>query len=157
MTDYKKYSGSYSNRDSGWGRSHHNFRRRNYKDYSSEQLLRDWYGEELAKLEIESQQLPTKKLEVVLDNVLEYLDKEDNTLLRRIIDHWESMVGSEIKHNAMPRRIQNGTLFVEVTNAAWRFQLERNFKPEILALMQKFTNDRVKRVKFVPGGKTRRI
>ena len=95
------------------------------------------------------------KLENVLDEVLASLDKDEYILLRRIIDRWEALVGSEINYYATPRNIRYKCLYIEVKNSSWHFRLERNFKPEIQALIRRVTDQRIQRIRFVPAGKTR--
>ncbi len=123
--------------------------------YSYEQVFRDWYGQEMGSLEIESYQKRGKKLEKVLDNVLGDLDHGDQILFRKIIDEWPNLVSPEISHVSSPRKIYNNILCIEVYDAPWRYSLERNFKSEIQKLIQNLSNQRIKTIRFVPGGKTR--
>ncbi len=123
--------------------------------YSYEQAFRDWYGQEMGSLEIESYQIREKKLATVLDDVLGDLDKDDRALLRKILDEWPKLVSPEINHVSSPRKIYHKILYIEVYDAAWRFNLERNFKSEIQKLIQRATNHRIVSIRFIPGGKTR--
>ncbi len=122
---------------------------------STEQVLNDWYGDKRGMLEIEIQQQREKKLEEVLDDVMKSIDKDDNVLMRKILDQWEHIVDKAIYHNSTPRKIYNKILYIEVFDAAWRFNLERNFKMEILELIQRISKLRITGIRFIPVGKTR--
>ena len=122
---------------------------------SYEQVFKDWYGDELGGLEIESYQTREQKLDTVLDDVLSYLDKDDQVLLRKILDEWPTLIGDEIGHFTSPRKIYNKVLYIEVYDTAWLFNLERNLKPEIQKLIQKITNHKIVGIRFIPGGKTK--
>ena len=134
----------------------HRHRYRNSTDRIREQLYYDWYGPDIAIAEIASSQPSVKTVTQVLDDVMIFLDKDDNALLRTIVDKWEEIVSPDIRYNASPRRIINNTLLIEVHNASWRYHLEMNFKLEIQRLIQEISKNRIKTIRFITGGKTRR-
>ena len=106
--------------------------------------------------EIEARQPSGKKVGEILNDILVTLDKDENILLREIIDNWGKIVSPDILHQASPGRIQNKVLYIEVYNSPWRSHLERNFKSEIRKLVQRFSKGRIEEIRFVSGGKTRR-
>ena len=133
-----------------------NRRYRNNSDKVCERLYNDWYGPEMAMAEIESRQSPSQNMAHLVNEVLISLDRDDFTLLRKIVDKWKDIVGPDIRYHASPRRIKDKILFIEVHNTSWRFHLEMNFKSEILKLIQEVSNDHIIELRFVTGGKTKR-
>ena len=131
-------------------------RRRSFGERQKEALLSAWFGEEFSGLEIEAGQKRAQRLGTIIDGVLADLDRHDHYLLRKIIDQWGEIVGPQIRHYASPRRLDRGILYVEVSSSAWRFKLEREFRPEIEKLVQRFTDQRVKSIRFIATGRTRR-
>ena len=136
-------------------RNTHYTRKRSTTDKQCEEAYKDWYGTEIAVLEIESLQHSMRKIADVMNDVLTSLDKNDNILLREIVDRWEELVGRDIQHHARPRRIKDKVLFIEVYETAWRFHLERNLKPEIRKLICSASGGRITTIRFITGGKTR--
>ena len=84
--------------------------KRNIRKYSCDQVLRDWYGDEHGMLEVETKQPPERKIDNVLDDIFDFLDKDDRVILRKILDSWPELVGQEIYHHASPRKINNKIL-----------------------------------------------
>ncbi len=125
-------------------------------DYIFEQVLADWLGPEHAHLEAETKQPPPQAISALLSPLLNSLDHDDNYLLRQINDHWQELVMDEIFRHATPRKIIGNTLYLETTNASWRFHIERLYKSEITALIHRFSDRRITEVRFVAGGKTHR-
>lgn len=132
------------------------FRRRSKVEKALEEAYRDWYGSELAHLEVEFHQKPPQQVGDVMQEVMNGLDQDNHILLRKIIGEWEEIVSPEIRFHAMPRRIQKATLFIEVYDSTWRYYLEINFKTEIQKIVQKASEQKIKEIRFIPGGKTRR-
>ena len=130
-------------------------RRRSVSDRIQEELFVEWFGEDRAMLELESRQQPSRNIAGIVSELLISLDKDDDILLRELVDTWRELVGPEIQRHASPRQIKNGFLFIEVYEAPWRFHLEINLKPEIERIIQRVSNNRIKGIKFVTGGKTR--
>lgn len=119
--------------------------------------MRDWYGEKRAALEIESSQPPASQLNELLDTVVYAMDREHFLLLRRIVDRWQNLVGPVVCHSALPRKIIGNVLYIEVIDSAWLFHLERNFKADIQKAVRSLTKDRVEEIRFVPGGRSKRL
>ncbi len=117
----------------------------------------DFFGEELAGLEIESKQPRTQELGELLDGVVEGLSGDERTFLRTLIDAWPEITGGDVAQQASPRTLRDGVLYVEVYNAAWRYHLASySVKRQILEKIAKFSQGAVHDVVFRVGGATMR-
>jgi len=128
-------------------------RRRSRREVAREELLGEWYGEDVAPLEIEQRQAPPRPVGPLLDQLLLDLNQGDKVLLRRVLAAWPELVGSEICRVTSPQSIRDRTLFVEVSDATWRFRLQ-SVIPDLNQRVAKFSEKQLTQVRLVPGGRT---
>lgn len=129
------------------------YRRRSRREVAREELLGEWYGDEVAPLEIESRQAPAQGVGPLIDQVLQDLDQGDKVLLRRLLAAWPELVGAEICRVTSPQSIRGKTLYVEVADATWRFRLQ-SVIADLNQRVAKFSAQQVTSVRLSPGGRT---
>jgi predicted nucleic acid-binding Zn ribbon protein len=65
----------------------------------------------------------TAPLGEALRNVLVQQGLERGMREQRLFLQWEEIVGTAISRQAVPQRLRNGQLWLQVTDAAWRHEL----------------------------------
>jgi predicted nucleic acid-binding Zn ribbon protein len=118
-----------------------------------EDLLGDWYGEDVAPLEIETRQAPPQGVGILIDQVLHDLNQGDKVLLRRLLAAWPELVGAAICQVTSPQSIRGKVLYVEVSDATWRFRLQ-SVIADLNQRVATFSDRQVTSVRLSPGGRT---
>jgi hypothetical protein len=120
-----------------------------------EDVLKDWYGPELAREEIVAHQRPCKAAGDYVEWVVEDIGKYVPADLDRIREAWRELVGDAIAAKATPVAVKYEVLHVEVAHSTWLYVLASEHKANILKRVQEIS-DTVKDVKFVPAGRAYR-
>jgi hypothetical protein len=131
----------------------HGRRRLSNKEASREELLKSWYGSDEGRNEIMAHQTQAQHVGDVVSNVLAGYRKKDSLLMDLISGQWPQLIGADIARFSHPFRFQNGTLEIEVVNPAWLYVLEREHKTILEAKLASLTENKVRRVRFIPGGR----
>ncbi len=118
--------------------------------------MREWFGDDMTSCELKWLPRRDRGIAEVMDEVLDSLDKDENILLRKIVDRWNELFAHEICSHSAPRMIRGKKLYIEVVDPSWMFHMENNLKLEIQTIIQQVTNNKVNSIRFVPGGRTRR-
>lgn len=118
-----------------------------------EELLRDWFGPDLAGGEIQSRRRPATPLEQSVDALMCELGKGYQVLLEQIRDHWPELAGADIARQARPLRVYQGCLEIEVVNSMWLYELQTRMKLPLTERLAEFTNRKVDSLRFVPAGR----
>jgi len=124
---------------------------------SRERLLREWYGEELADREVESQQPAARGIGGLIDALKAEMGGDEQVLMRTIVDQWDSIVDETTAEQAVPRRIEGDVLHVEVFNAAFRYHIQSfGVRQQMIDAVARLSAGRIKDVKLIVGGTTMR-
>jgi len=135
-------------------RSH--FRRRpSYKEKQRDRLLKDWYGETLAREEMLQHRRPALKLSESIPELLKELGKSRSLELGYIQKKWSEIIGKDVAKQTFPTFIKEGVLTVEVNNPTWMYALQSNGLPKMIKSVNEFTDGSVKNIKLIPGGRNR--
>lgn len=88
----------------------------------------------------------------VVTRVLKRAGVADRILEEDVVREWNAVVGSFLAGHSRPSGLKRGVLTVSVMSAPVRYDLERNFRPVILArLQEKFGRNAVRDIRFSPG------
>ena len=132
-------------------------RHRPAKTRSRERLLRDWYGEELADKEVESQHPAARGIGGLIDALKAEMAGNEHVLMRTIVDQWDNIVDETTAKQAVPRRIEGNVLHVEVFNAAFRYHIQSfGVRQQMIDAVTRLSGGRIIDVKLIVGGTTMR-
>ena len=127
------------------------------KTRSREGLLREWYGEELADREVESQQPAARGIGGLIEALKDEMSSDEQVLMRTIVDQWNSIVDETTAKQAAPRRIEDNVLHVEVFNAAFRYHIQSfGVRQQMVEAVTRLSAGRISDVKLIVGGTTMR-
>lgn len=127
------------------------------KTRSREGLLREWYGEELADREVESQQPAARGIGGLIEALKDEMSSDEQVLMRTIVDQWNSIVDETTAKQAVPRRIEDNVLHVEVFNAAFRYHIQSfGVRQQMVEAVTRLSAGRISDVKLIVGGTTMR-
>ncbi|MFM1549922.1 MAG: DciA family protein [Lentisphaeria bacterium] len=127
------------------------------KTRSREGLLREWYGEELADREVESQQPAARGIGGLIEALKDEMSSDEQVLMRTIVDQWNSIVDEATAKQAAPRRIEDNVLHVEVFNAAFRYHIQSfGVRQQMVEAVTRLSAGRISDVKLIVGGTTMR-
>ena len=127
------------------------------KTRSRERLLREWYGEELADREVESQQPAARGIGGLIEARKDEMSSDEQVLMRTIVDQWNSIVDETTAKQAVPRRIEDNVLHVEVFNAAFRYHIQSfGVRQQMVEAVTRLSAGRISDVKLIVGGTTMR-
>ncbi len=139
----------------GDNRRTHHWRHRSKSDRIAEEMLQAWYGEDDGLLETEAHQPAARALSDLVDSTIDQLDRGYAGFLRRLVEQWPDLVTPAIANVATPQTVQNDTLLIAVSSAPWMMQM-RVHEPQIRAIVQQFSKGKIRNIRFVAAGKTRR-
>jgi predicted nucleic acid-binding Zn ribbon protein len=112
-------------------------------------VLSEWRGMPPASFRSEETARPiggTLKLVLAALGLSERIKEEE------VLKAWHEIVGDFIARQSSPDRLKDGVLIVRVLQPAVHYELDRIWKPQILArLRQRFGNAAVREIKFRIG------
>lgn len=93
-------------------------RRRRY------QMLKMWYGDERAVVEISAHTAQPKKIDLLLDDVLGRIRRPENGIIIRMKGQWSSIIGSMFSRFCEPESLRDGVLTLKVKHSALLVELK---------------------------------
>jgi predicted nucleic acid-binding Zn ribbon protein len=93
------------------------------------------------------EQMP-KSIDLVLDALIAQLGIKQKLDQYGIIPLWPEIVGAQIAKVTDVERIENGVLFIHVTNAPWRSELTFRRKEILTKIQQMMHSDVIKEIRF---------
>lgn len=123
------------------------------RERGREQLLKDWFGEDLGRLEIVERQRPAEHVSGALDEVFRKFGMHSQVLIHDIQAKWAELVGADIAAQSAPIQIRGNRLLVEVVNSSWMYVLNTMHRQDICTRVRDFTDGSVNNVTFVPPGR----
>lgn len=123
------------------------------RERGREDVVRDWYGDQLADAEIAARQAPAVCVKDGVEEVLKRLGLFRNLLLEDLRAQWESLVGKDIARRATPVAIYGSRLDIEVFESSWLYILDSMHKKAILAKVGAETDGKISEIRFVAGGR----
>jgi len=129
-------------------------RRKSWAAQRRERTFQDWYGPQGADLEIEGRQPPPQQLADLIGAELVGMNADNHQLMRSLMDAWEDLIPPEISSIAGPQRFYRGCLYIEVWEQSWIFILRTRHERELMAILRRHSQGRIRRIQFVPGGST---
>lgn len=131
------------------------YRRRSPAEVAREELLADWYGTDLAPLEIEAHQRAALDVSTVVDQLLGQWNLQDRVVLRQLVDRWGEVVGTAFRPHTQPRCLENRTLSIEVLNTVALNKLDQpQVRQVLLQKVRAVAGAAVTAIRFVPGGRS---
>ena len=130
----------------------HFSRRPSLSERRREQLVRDWYGGEIARLEILAHQPAARPVSSVLGGVFAKIGKKDVLLLGELCSGWPDLVGPDVAANTRPVAVRGDVLTIEVASASWLYVLQHERNDQIAEKVQAFTSGRITLVRMLPQG-----
>jgi len=91
------------------------------------------------------------RLGSLVDDMLERLGVRDRVEKARTAGRWEEIVGPHIAKVTRASRVRGGTLFVEVSGAAWMTELDMMRRTLLRRLNEDRDRGRIERIVFVQG------
>ncbi len=120
-----------------------------------EQALKDWFGTELGRNEIQARQQPSAPLEKTLDGLMKELGKGRQVLLEQIKDRWPELAGADIARQTSPLKLYHQCLDIEVSNSMWLYELQTRRKNLLLQRLKEFSNNQIQDIRLLPAGRRR--
>ncbi len=133
----------------------HSWRYPSPRERRREQVMRDWFGPDVAAGEIRSHQRPAVALGNSLDSLMRELGRGREVLLEELRDHWSELVGVEVARRTQPLRLFQDCLDVEVSHSTWLYELQTRLGAGLTERVAEFSKGRVCRLRFVPAGRRR--
>jgi hypothetical protein len=130
----------------------HGQRRASYHEWQRERLLQDWLGGVLAPDRMAEWRGPAKSAADVVQDVLSEFDTAGALFLDRLAREWPELVGEDIAKVSAPVRCEDGTLWIGITNATWRYVLEQQFRGNLLGKLKTASGGEVRAIRLVPAG-----
>jgi len=95
---------------------------------------------------------PARPIDGTLKLVLAALGLADRLKEEEVMRAWREIVGDFIARQSSPHRLKDGVLFVRVIQPTVHYELDRVWKPQILArLKERFGKGTVREIKFRVG------
>ena len=117
-------------------------------------VLRDWYGAERSGVEMASHSPKSVHIKSLLENVARQAVSWQTSLLIKVQNNWEQIVGKQIASIAEPVAIRYKVVYIEVRHTAWLNELQGEIKEKILRNVIKFCGNKYcEDIKFVPQGR----
>jgi len=111
-------------------------------------ILREWRG--LPEPPPKPDRLTTAA--ETISKVMAALGLKERFRQEEVLGAWRGLVGDFIAGHATPQRLQNGILFVQVLQPTMHYELDRVWKPKILAkFKERFGARAVREIKFQIG------
>ena len=142
----KEYWGGQEDR-----RNSNYYRGNSKKENNRARLLKDLYGPDMARLELEAHQRPEEHISEVLEEIMAQARMGDRIQFSDLLNKWEELVGESVSTYCKPSAIKGKTLMIEVTHASAMHVLETYKKDEILKRIRSVCKD-VLSVRFIPSG-----
>ena len=87
-----------------------------------------------------------------VEKVMASLGLKDRLRADQVLQAWHEVVGEFVAKHSTPQQLLNGVLTVRVLQPTVHFELDRFWKPKILAkLQERFGNRTVRAIKFRVG------
>lgn len=87
-----------------------------------------------------------------IGKLMQSLGLQERLRAEAVLGAWREIVGEFVSKHSTPRQLKDGVLTVSVLQPTMHFELERNWKREILAkLKQRFGARAVREIKFRIG------
>ncbi|MCM8538942.1 MAG: DUF721 domain-containing protein [Lentisphaeraceae bacterium] len=139
-----------------WGgqeerRNSNYYRGNSKKENNRARLIKELYGPERARLELEAHQRPEEHISEVLEEIMAQARMGDRIQFSDLLSKWEELVGESVSTYCKPTAIKGKTLMIEVTHASAMHVLETYKKTEILKRVRTVCKD-VLSVRFIPSG-----
>ena len=122
------------------------------KERGRENALKDLFGTDRARMEIEAKQRPAEHIGDVVMDAVKGFKVSKNIGFSVLLDEWEETVGNAVSSLSTPSAINGSELMIEVTHASAIFVFENQMKKEILEKIQQKT-PQVKSIRFIPAGR----
>ncbi|UDQ97831.1 DUF721 domain-containing protein [Lentisphaerota bacterium WC36G] len=117
-------------------------------------VLNDWYGTERSSVEMASHSPKTIHIKALLEDVAKQAVSWQTSLLIKLQNNWEKIVGKQIANIASPVAIRYHVVYIEVTHSAWLNELSGEIKDKILHNVIKVCGEKnCDDIKFVPQGR----
>lgn len=116
--------------------------------YQKALILREWRGlpEPLPKPDRQTSAAD------VIGSVMKSLGLGERLRQEQVLGAWQELVGDFIAAHATPHRLQNGVLFVRVLQPTMHYELDRVWKPQILAkFKERFGARALREIRFQIG------
>lgn len=118
-------------------------------------LLRDWYGNKRATLEMLEYLPKESKVGDVIQNVMnKYVDAKLGDMMT-IKNAWTEIAGPQIAAVCKPYKLDNKTLIVEIRHPVWMQEFKRNNMDKILLdkINSLFKKEMCTKIALVPFGR----
>ena len=117
-------------------------------------VLRDWYGAERCGLEMASHSPKSVHIKSLLEDVAKQAVSWQTSMLIKLQNNWEKIVGKQIANIAKPVAIRYHVVYIEVSHSAWMNELQGEIKDKILGNIIKICGNKYcGDIKFVPQGR----
>jgi|LSQX01.1.fsa_nt_gb predicted nucleic acid-binding Zn ribbon protein len=120
---------------------------------SRERTLSDWVGRERKADVLASFRAPAKKVDLIIDELMERFDPKGVDFLQILRNSWTELLGEKLAAQAKPVALQENVLTLEVANTSWFYIFERQYKEEIRQKLLKATNNEITDLRFVQRGR----
>ena len=84
-----------------------------------------------------------------MDRVLKHLNAPTAEVVQSVFTDWTRLVGEVIGEHTRPAKIENGTLFLEVDNAAWASEMEWMSEDILRRVSERADTVEINRIKVV--------
>jgi hypothetical protein len=111
----------------------------------AKRVIQEWRG-------LREDHRPDRELSIgeVLGNLLPKLGLDTRIKEADITQAWKGIVGDFIAQHSQPERLVAGTLMIRVIQPSVRYELDRTWKPQIIAkLREQFGEKVVRDIKFI--------
>ncbi len=117
-------------------------------------VLRDWYGATRGGVEMASHSPKSVHIKSLLEDVAKQAVSWQTSILIKLQNDWEKIVGKQIAAIAQPVAIRYHIVYIEVTHSAWMHELKGEIKDKIYRNIVKVCGKKnCDDIKFVPQGR----
>jgi len=87
----------------------------------------------------------------VIDTVMRKLGLGERLRQEQVLAAWRELVGDFIATHAAPHRLERGTLYIRVLEPTMHYELDRVWKPQILARFRERFGKGIREIRFQLG------
>ncbi len=120
-----------------------------------EELLKEWYGQDLAAKEIAAHRDNTEKMSDLIPALMKDLNLEQQSAFATIDSHWEILIGPGIATRIKPAFIKRKCLFLEANDSTSLYALSSSkmIMDKLLEKVKELTDNYVVQIKVIQKGR----
>ena len=119
-------------------------------------LLKDWYGEDVARTEIAAHTDPGEMLSEALDRIIKDVGRDDVSGYVQLTQNWQEYCGEALVKYLTPAGLKDGILTLTVPHSAMLSVVQPSIELIHSKIREKFGLDFCREIRLITGSGSRR-